>query len=157
MMSTETHSLDIEALRADTPGCAHRAHLNNAGAALMSRSTLAAITGHLDLEARIGGYEAAEAAGEAIAGTYAGLARLVGGEPSQIALFDNSTRAWNAAFYSIPFQRGDHPHRPRRVRQQRLRLPPGRATHRRRGRRRGNARSGRHRRAGRPARRPGPS
>ena len=82
MMSTETHSLDIEALRADTPGCAHRAHLNNAGAALMSRSTLAAITGHLDLEARIGGYEAAEAAGEAIAGTYAGLARLVGGEPS---------------------------------------------------------------------------
>ena len=73
----------------------------------MSRSTLAAITEHLDLESRIGGYEAAEAAREAIAGTYAGLARLVGGEPSQIALFDNSTHAWNAAFYSIPFQRGD--------------------------------------------------
>jgi selenocysteine lyase/cysteine desulfurase len=107
MTGTETHPWDIDALRADTPGCAHRVHLNNAGAALMSRSTLAAITEHLDLESRIGGYEAAEAAREAIAGTYAGLARLVGGEPSQIALFDNSTHAWNAAFYSIPFQRGD--------------------------------------------------
>jgi hypothetical protein len=33
--------MDIEALRADTPGCANRVHLNNAGAALMSRQTLA--------------------------------------------------------------------------------------------------------------------
>lgn len=107
MTSTGPPPWDLDALRAETPGCAHRVHLNNAGAALMTRSTLAAITGHLELEARIGGYEAAAAAGPAIDDTYAGLARLVGGEPSQIALFDNSTRAWCAAFYSIPFQRGD--------------------------------------------------
>jgi hypothetical protein len=41
--------MDIDRLRAQTPGCLHRVHLNNAGAALMSRSTLAAMTTHLQL------------------------------------------------------------------------------------------------------------
>ena len=99
--------MDIEALRADTPGCANRVHLNNAGAALMSRQTLAAMTGHLELEAQIGGYEAAAAAGDAIDATYQNLAELVGGSDEEIALFDNSTHAWNAAFYSVPLKAGD--------------------------------------------------
>ena len=99
--------MDIETLRADTPGCAHRVHLNNAGAALMSRQTLAAMTGHLELEAQIGGYEAAVAAGDAIDATYRSLAELVGGSDEEIALFDNSTHAWNAAFYSMPLKAGD--------------------------------------------------
>jgi selenocysteine lyase/cysteine desulfurase len=55
--------LDLAALRAMTPGCAHRNHLNNAGAALMSTVTIAAMTDYLQREALIGGYEAeAEAA-----------------------------------------------------------------------------------------------
>ena len=99
--------MDIETLRADTPGCANRVHLNNAGAALMSRQTLAAMSGHLELEAQIGGYEAATAAGEAIDATYQNLAELVGGSDDEIALFDNSTHAWNAAFYSLPLKAGD--------------------------------------------------
>ena len=99
--------MDVEALRADTPGCANRVHLNNAGAGLMSRQTLAAMTGHLELEAQIGGYEAAAAAGDAIAATYQSLAELVGGSDEEIALFDNSTHAWNAAFYSMPLKAGD--------------------------------------------------
>ena len=45
--------------RAD-PGTAHRAHLNNAGSALLSQRTLDAMTDHLRREAEIGGYEAAE-------------------------------------------------------------------------------------------------
>ena len=55
--------MDIEALRAQTPGCAHRNHLNNAGAGLMSAATLQAITDHLQLEAEIGGYEARRCSG----------------------------------------------------------------------------------------------
>ena len=51
--------MDIEALRAETPGCAHRLHLNNAGAALLAQPTLDAMTAQLQLEAEIGGYEAA--------------------------------------------------------------------------------------------------
>src|SRR5262245_1277767 len=52
---------ELERLRAETPGCAHRIHLNNAGAALMPAPVLAAMVGHLELEAEIGGYEAADA------------------------------------------------------------------------------------------------
>jgi selenocysteine lyase/cysteine desulfurase len=38
---------------------------------------------------------------------YESLAELIGALPSQIALFDNSTHAWNAACYSVPLQAGD--------------------------------------------------
>jgi selenocysteine lyase/cysteine desulfurase len=99
--------VDIDLLREQTPGCTHRAHLNNAGAALMSTATLEAMRAHLDLEAEIGGYEAAGAAREAVQSTYDGLAQLVGGRRDQVALFDNSTHAWNAAFYSVPLGPGD--------------------------------------------------
>ena len=51
-------TLDVAALRADTPGLAHRVHLNNAGAALMPQPVIAAIQGQLDLEVWHGGYEA---------------------------------------------------------------------------------------------------
>jgi selenocysteine lyase/cysteine desulfurase len=99
--------MDVEALRAITPGCAHRVHLNNAGAGLLSQPTLDAMTAHLQLEAQIGGYEAADAAGEQIGATYAAIAELVGGAADEVALFDNATHAWNAAFYSIPLGPGD--------------------------------------------------
>ena len=99
--------MDIGALRAETPGCAHRLHLNNAGAALLAQPTLDAMTGHLRLEADIGGYEAARAARDAIDATYAGIAALLGGRADEVALFDNATHAWNAAFYSVPLGPGD--------------------------------------------------
>ncbi len=35
------------------------------------------------------------------------LAELVGGRSEEIALFDNATHAWNAAFYSVPLRPGD--------------------------------------------------
>jgi selenocysteine lyase/cysteine desulfurase len=99
--------MDVEALRAQTPGCAHRLHLNNAGAALLAQPTLDAMTDHLRLEAEIGGYEAAAAAQDAIGACYDGLAGLLGGRADEVALFDNATHAWNAAFYSVPLGPGD--------------------------------------------------
>jgi selenocysteine lyase/cysteine desulfurase len=99
--------MDVEALRRDTPGCVDRTHLNNAGAGLMSRQTLEAVTSHLELEARIGGYEAAAAATEQIEHTYDALARLVGAERDEIAVVENATRAWDMAFYGLRFQEGD--------------------------------------------------
>ena len=99
--------MDIDALRAQTPGCAHRIHLNNAGAALLAQPTLDAMAGHLRLEAEIGGYEAAAQAQQGIAAAYAAIAELVGGRSEEVALFDNATHAWNAAFYSVPLGRGD--------------------------------------------------
>ncbi len=99
--------VDVGALRAQTPGCAHRVHLNNAGAALLSQPTLNAMTGHLRLEAEIGGYEAAAAARDGLDATYGAIAELVGGSATEIALFDNATHAWNAAFYSVPIRPGE--------------------------------------------------
>ena len=100
-------TIDVERVRADTPGCEERLHFNNAGASLMTRPVIDAVVGHLELEARIGGYEARERAAGQIEGVYAAAARLVNCEPNEIALLENATRAWNAVFYSIPFRRGD--------------------------------------------------
>jgi selenocysteine lyase/cysteine desulfurase len=99
--------VDVDQLRALTPGCAHRVHLNNAGAGLLAQPTLDAMVGHLRLEAEIGGYEAADAAQDDIAATYASMAELIGGASDEVAFFDNATHAWNAAFYSVPLQPGD--------------------------------------------------
>jgi selenocysteine lyase/cysteine desulfurase len=99
--------MDVDALRAGTPGCRHRIHLNNAGAALMSQATLDAVVGHLRLEAEIGGYEAAGAAEARVGAVYRSLAELLGGRAEEIALFDNATHAWQAAFYAVPLRAGD--------------------------------------------------
>ncbi len=99
--------MDLDSLRRETPGCANRVHLDNAGAGLLSRETLAAMTDHLALEAAIGGYAAADQTAERLAGTYAGLAALLGGRAEEVALFDNGTHAWNAAFHSLRFRPGD--------------------------------------------------
>ena len=99
--------LDIEALRADTPGCATVLHLNNAGAALMPRPVYEAVTAHLALEYATGGYEAKEEANERLEAVYRGLAALVGGEPGEIAIIENATRAFDMGFHAIPFAPGD--------------------------------------------------
>jgi len=100
--------LDVEQLRADTPGCAHVVHLNNAGAGLMPRPVLLAVMKHLELEARIGGYEAAACAETELAATYQALADLVGAHPDETALVENATKAWGTVFYGMPFREGDN-------------------------------------------------
>jgi len=77
---------DIERARAETPGCAHVLHFNNAGAALMPAPVLAAQVNHLKLEARMGGYEAAAAAHQAYEHTYDALARLLHCTREEVAL-----------------------------------------------------------------------
>lgn len=100
--------LDVGALRDDTPGCDGKLiHLNNAGAALMPRPVIAAVTSHIALESRVGGYEAATEAADAVDAFYAQAAALVGGKSDEIAFVDNATRAWQGAFYAIDWKPGD--------------------------------------------------
>ncbi len=99
--------MNVPELRADTPGLAHRIHLNHAGASLMPRPVLDAIRDHVDLEARIGGYEAAAEAAGAIEASYGHVAELLGTQPDRIAMTEHATASFVAALSSIPFERGD--------------------------------------------------
>jgi selenocysteine lyase/cysteine desulfurase len=99
--------IDLERIRADTPGVAHVAHLNNAGSALPPRQVHDAVVGHLQRETEIGGYEAARERRESWEHTYDALARLLNASRDEIAVIENATRAWDMAFYSFRFAPGD--------------------------------------------------
>jgi len=100
-------SIDIARARSDTPGCEAQTHFNNAGAALSPQPVLDTVITHLNREAEIGGYEAAAEADTRLEHLYAAAARLVGGNPREIAYLENATRAWDMAFYAIDWQAGD--------------------------------------------------
>src|ERR671933_57006 len=99
--------LDVERVRSETPGCAHVVHLNNAGSSLPPRPVLDAVIGHLELEGRIGGYEAHAENEEAIERFYGAAAELIGARPEEIAFEPSATRAWDMAFYAFRLGRGD--------------------------------------------------
>lgn len=99
--------IDAEKARRDTPGCAHVVHFNSAGAALMPKPVLDACVRHLQLEAEIGGYEAAAREEETIAHVYTATAALLGAQADEIAIVENATRAWDMAFYAFDFKPGD--------------------------------------------------
>jgi cysteine desulfurase / selenocysteine lyase len=99
--------IDLERVRADTPGVAHVAHLNNAGSSLPPRQVHDAVVDHLQREAEIGGYEAARERKDRWEHTYDALARLLNAEREEIAVIENATRAWDMAFYAFQFAPGD--------------------------------------------------
>ncbi|MCI0416430.1 aminotransferase class V-fold PLP-dependent enzyme [bacterium] len=99
--------MNVAAIREETPGCQEVAHFNNAGAALIPRLVLNAVIDHLQLESQIGGYEAETRELEKIEHVYDAVASLIGCDRKEVAMVENATRAWDMAFYSIPFQKGD--------------------------------------------------
>ena len=106
-MRAPTDGPAVARWRDDTPGCALRVHLNNAGAALVPRAVRVAVDQHLDLEDELGGYEAAESRAEALRQVGEDLGRLVGGQRRNIALAQNSTVAFAQALGAFDFAAGD--------------------------------------------------
>jgi cysteine desulfurase / selenocysteine lyase len=100
-------TIDVERARADTPGCEHVVHLNNAGSSLPPRPVLDAVIGHVELEGRIGGYEAHAEQEEEIDRFYGAAAELIGARPQEIAFCSSATRAWDMAFYAFAFRPGE--------------------------------------------------
>ncbi len=99
--------LDIDRLRAETPGTQHVNHLNNAGAGLMPDPVLAVVLEHLDLEARIGGYEAEAAQDSEMRAVYDSVGALIGADPQNVAITDNATGAFIQALSAVAFAPGD--------------------------------------------------
>ena len=102
--------IDVERSRADTPAVESLDYFFSCGAGLMPKPVLDALHGHLDLEARIGGYAAEEQAKPALGATYASIARLLNCASDEIALVENATVAWRQAFYGLAqdMERGDN-------------------------------------------------
>jgi cysteine desulfurase / selenocysteine lyase len=107
VLAMDQMNFDLARARRETPGCENVLHFNNAGASLMPQPVLDAVVNHLQLEASIGGYEAKNRQLEAVEHVYDAAARLVNCTPAEIAFIENATRAWDMAFYAIPFKAGD--------------------------------------------------
>ena len=100
--------MDIESLRAETPGCSMGAHFNHSGSSLPTRATLAAITDHLQREALYGGMEAAAGVADAIDTARADAASLLGATPGEIAFTSSGSAAFGLVFAALPrFAAGD--------------------------------------------------
>lgn len=101
--------LDLKNIRTDTPATQRRAYLHNAGAALTPAPIVQAMKDYLDLEAEIGGYAAAIREAPRMDGVYRSVARLLNAQPTEIALVENATVAWQMAFYALAltFRPGD--------------------------------------------------
>lgn len=99
--------IDVARARRDTPGCTVVTHFNNAGSSLPPQQVLHAVQRHLQLEAEIGGYEAADAEAAARRRTYEAVAELLNCAVDEIALVENATRAWDMAFYAMSFAPGE--------------------------------------------------
>lgn len=109
--SVVQHALPGEAQvaqwRRDTPGCLHRVHLNNAGAAFSPMPVIDAVRSHLELEQQLGAYEAADSAAPRIQTAYDAVARLIGAAPRNVAMVENATVAFAQAVSALDFRPGD--------------------------------------------------
>jgi selenocysteine lyase/cysteine desulfurase len=100
-------SFDIQKARQETPGCWEVLHFNNAGSALMPQPVFETIISYLQEEYMRGGYETVLARSQQLEHAYDACATLLNCQREEIAIIENATRAWDMAFYSIPFSPGD--------------------------------------------------
>jgi len=94
-------------LRRETPACETVLHFNNAGAALMPDPVVSVMTGYLEAERTMGGYEAEAAHAPQLDRFYTGFAALLGVKADEIAYAESATRAWDSVFYALPWAEGD--------------------------------------------------
>ncbi len=99
-------TIDVERVRAETPGVASGIHLLACGSALMPRRVVDSLVDYTRLEAELGGYEAQAKEADRLAGAYDVIARHIGATAREIAIVDNATVAWCHAFYALSLTAG---------------------------------------------------
>lgn len=100
-------TIDIDRVRGETPGVAEAAHFGAAGSALPPAPVLNTVVEFLNLEARVGGYEAARLRAPQLAAVYDEIAALIGAGSDEIAQCENASVAWAHAFYALDLKPGD--------------------------------------------------
>ena len=100
-------SLNIEQLRADTPGTQAVIHFNNAGCSLPTKDSIDIITEYLQLEATLGGYEVKTKYDNIINEFYTEAAQLINASADEIAIVGNASDGINKMLFSIPWTVGD--------------------------------------------------
>ena len=99
--------MNIEELRADTPGSQTKVHLNNAGAALMPVPVIKSIQDYITEESLTGGYELAALKADAISRFYTATAQLINAAAGNIAFTSSATNSFARALSCVPFEKGD--------------------------------------------------
>jgi cysteine desulfurase/selenocysteine lyase len=99
--------VDVAVERARTPGATTGHHFNSAGAALPALGTIDTVVAHLELEATIGGYEAAWQAAPRLEGVYRLAASALGAAAEEIALVESATAGWQRAVAALRLRPGD--------------------------------------------------
>jgi len=97
----------VQNYRAETPGCKHAIHLNNAGTGLPPLPVLKSMQDYLQLEAEKGGYETSAMMSDQLHDFYTATARLLNAKAHQVAFLTSATDAFNQALSAIPFEKGD--------------------------------------------------
>jgi selenocysteine lyase/cysteine desulfurase len=100
--------MNIEKLRAETPGTNHVIHFNNAGASLMPKPVSKTVVSYLRHESLYGGYETAQRHSTELNDIYSSISTFINAQSTkEIAILENATAAWNMAFYAIDFKDSD--------------------------------------------------
>ncbi|MCG7491029.1 aminotransferase class V-fold PLP-dependent enzyme [Vibrio sp. Of14-4] len=102
-----TIPFNIRRARSETLAADSMIHFDNAGSSLMPTPVSESLHQYLNDEEKYGGYETAELYTEKLNNFYNNAAKLLNCSANEIAFVDSATRAWDLAFYSFKFQRGD--------------------------------------------------
>jgi selenocysteine lyase/cysteine desulfurase len=78
-----------------------RAHFNHAGMSPAPTPAFARVLEHLDLEAQIGGYEAAETVEPELAAVAGSVARLLGADSGEVTITESATAAWEWGLWAM--------------------------------------------------------
>ncbi len=98
---------EIQQLRAETKGTAHKLHFNNAGASLPPDVVVETVVNYLQEEALQGGYEAELNNKQRLEDVYTLIAKLLNAQKDEIAVVENASTAWWIAFSGVGFKTGD--------------------------------------------------
>lgn len=102
LITTNGAIMDIDQIREDTPALKDVIYMNAAGSSISPECVYNGMAFILDEESRMGGYHAhAKYEQELEVDLYASLAQLLNAKPSEIAIVEHATAAWQKIFYSL--------------------------------------------------------